>query len=263
MTRKKISGGHTNHERWLVSYADFITLLFAFFVVLYASSQQDKHKMAQMASAIEGAFKKMGVFSGSPSPPSPIVPAVESEHHQMGSAQTATQNIEKLQDDLEDALKSQIQRKEVRIRKSPEGLVISLSEMEFFPSGSAVMNAEAVPAFATIAKPLVEQQFSVRVEGHTDNIPIHDEQFKSNWELSTARATEVIRLLIDGYSCAPERLSAAGYGEFHPIASNETEEGRSQNRRVDLVVLAGTDEKSGRQSQQPQGQSQIPRAQEP
>jgi len=123
------------------------------------------------------------------------------------------------------------------MRREPDGLVISLREVGFFESGSAQMKAASEPAFDRIATLLRERNCRVRIEGHTDNVPIHNAQFSSNWELSTSRATEIVRVLIvrDGYS--PGGLSAAGYAEFHPIASNASAEGRSMNRRVDIVVL--------------------------
>jgi chemotaxis protein MotB len=250
--------GHVNHERWLVSYADFVTLLFAFFVVLYASAQVDKHKMARLALAIEGAFSQLGVFQGSaPGAPLDPQPAASGtgEKKQIGSptlvepvranvpvnaTSTGASNADlaALKRELESALSAEFKRHEIVLRPGPEGLVISLSELGFFDSGSAQMRPDAQAAFARLAKLLVDHQFDLRVEGHTDNVPIHTPQFRSNWELSTARAVEVIKMLITSYGCPATRLSAAGYGEFHPIADNSTVAGRQQNRRVDLVVLA-------------------------
>ena len=116
--------------------------------------------------------------------------------------------------------------------------MISLREMGFFDSGSATMKSGAEGAFARVAQILQEHGSPVRIEGHTDPVPIHNSQFASNWELSTARATELVKTLIEKYGIAPDRLSAAGYAEFHPVASNESPKSRQLNRRVDLVVLA-------------------------
>jgi chemotaxis protein MotB len=121
-----------------------------------------------------------------------------------------------------------------------DGLVISLSEAGFFASGSATPKAEALPTLRQIATSLGKAPYDVRIEGHTDNVPIHDTEFDSNWELSTARATRIARLFLELDAIPPERLSAAGYGEFHPVASNDTAEGRALNRRVDLVVIPRT-----------------------
>jgi chemotaxis protein MotB len=252
MNRRKRRTAHTNHERWLVSYADFITLLFAFFVVLYSSAQVDKRKIGQLATAIQVAFQEMGVFSN----PSQGVPAQSRSRDtteeiekavrvaESGSIQSPretdagrSEDIVRLRQDLEAALGPELLRKEVALRSSADGLVISLREIGFFESGSADVRAESLPAFSRIAALLATHRCRIRIEGHTDNIPIHNHNFRDNWELSTARAVELVRLLITRYGFAAERLSAAGYAEFHPVASNESIETRAQNRRVDIVVI--------------------------
>ena len=116
--------------------------------------------------------------------------------------------------------------------------MISLREFGFFASGSATLKTSALPALDRIASILSLRTCSLRIEGHTDNVPIHTTQMASNWELSTARSTELVRLLIGRYGFPPERLSAAGYAEYHPIASNLTPEGQAQNRRVDIVIIS-------------------------
>jgi chemotaxis protein MotB len=143
-----------------------------------------------------------------------------------------------LQDELRQALHNEIALHEVAMRRDTEGLIVSLREFGFFGSGSAAIKPESLPALDRIASILSIRTCRLRIEGHTDNVPIHNAQMASNWELSTARATEVIRFLIIGHRFAPERLSAAGYAEFHPVASNVTPQGRAQNRRVDIVVLS-------------------------
>jgi len=238
MRRRRRPAAHVNHERWLVSYADFITLLFAFFVVLYATAQVDKKKMSRLASAIHVAFDELGAFRGSrdgtgqvsPSPseaPLPVPPPKPSEDRDLSS----------LRRDLEKALAAEIARKEVIVRVVPEGLVISLREVGFFDSGSAGIQQRSQPALNRMADLLGQGKYHIRIEGHTDNVPIHNSQFASNWELSTARSTEMVRLLITEHQFPPEALSAAGYAEYHPIASNDTLEGRAMNRRVDVVIL--------------------------
>jgi chemotaxis protein MotB len=119
----------------------------------------------------------------------------------------------------------------------PDGLVISLREVGFFDSGSADIKANSLTAFTRMANLLAQNEYRIRIEGHTDNVPIHNQRFADNWELSTARATEMIRLLITKYNFPAERLSAAGYAEFHPVADNRTDTGRAQNRRLDIVIL--------------------------
>jgi chemotaxis protein MotB len=259
MSRRKRHSSHANHERWLVSYADFITLLFAFFVVLYASSQVDKRKVGRLALAIQVAFQEMGVFQASNTEvpmdvtdpmPFSTVQAVENNQRTAtlaqvvsrpdGSLGTGVENgdLAQLQAELEKTLTAEIKRKEIALRREPDGLVISLREVGFFESGSARMkSASPHLAFDRIANMLRPRDYRLRSEGHTDNAPIHTAQFPSNWELSTSRATEIVRLLIvrDGFS--PDRLSAAGFAEYHPVATNLTAEGRGTNRRVDIVIL--------------------------
>ncbi len=257
MSRRKKKHEHVNHERWLVSYADFITLLFAFFVVMYSSAQVDNKKVAQVSAAIEGAFQELGVFtgtgsgsggrqaSGAPaSQPTPQqLPQLELLSGSLGRTGVAAgaPDVNKLRHDLEEALGEEIKKHEIQMRVTPEGLVVSLSEVGFFASGDATLLPDGQATLTRIAGVLNEKGFQLRVEGHTDNQPIHTSRFNSNWELSTARATEVVSLLIEQHGFDPHQISAAGYSEYRPIASNDTQEGRKANRRVDLVVVAHTD----------------------
>ncbi len=250
MARKK-QGEHVSHERWLVSYADFITLLFAFFVVLYSTAQGDQRKAAQLAAAIQDAFQQLGVLPASTNssgqsvspgstqlmPKTPPNQVLETAAAQAQDGDDPVVDIERLRRELERELTKEIDRNEISLRMEPDGLVISLREVGFFDSGSPRLKQRSLAAFEKVAHVLAERRNLIRIEGHTDNIPIHTQEFASNWELSTARATEVIRMLLVEYRFPPVRLSAAGYGEYHPIASNETEAGRQVNRRVDIVVL--------------------------
>jgi chemotaxis protein MotB len=261
MSRRKKATERANHERWLVSYADFITLLFAFFVVLFSSSQVDKRKVGKIAMAIQDAFQQMGIFqtanSRDPIATADPVPAANVQLIQNGKGNSGRggldlpvermrdslapqQDLGALQQQLTGALRPELERHEVVLKLQREGLVISLREMGFFDSGSAEVRASSKAAVQRIARVLLAQASNIRIEGHTDDVPIHNAQFNSNWELSTARATEMIRLFLTEYNFPPTRLSAAGYAEYHPVASNRTPEGRAQNRRVDIVVLGST-----------------------
>jgi chemotaxis protein MotB len=224
-----------NHERWLVSYADFMTLLFAFFVVLYSSSQVDNAKMAKLSSAITAGFQQLGVGSG-PGAATIVIPGTTPapSAHLAQLPVTAEAIRQKLEVDLAEELK----RHTLSLRETPEGIVLSLRDVGFFDSGAATLRASSMDSFDRIGVALAAVGSSLRIEGHTDNIPIHTPQFQSNWELSTARATEIIRLFITREGIGPERLSAAGYAEFHPIADNSSEDGRRLNRRVDIVIIA-------------------------
>jgi chemotaxis protein MotB len=250
---------HVNHERWLVSYADFITLLFAFFVVLYSSSQVDKRKAGHLALAIQVAFQELGVFQASSTKvpvkdddamPFEKVQIVENINKQTDlkrivdpmkgalSSASQSQSLQEAQDAIQNALDPEIQRHEVAMSMQREGLVVSLREMGFFESGSATIRPSSLDAISRLAQVLKQRPENLRLEGHTDNVPIHTPRFATIWELSTSRATELIQLLITKYGLPPSHLSAAGYAEFHTVASNSTPEGRAQNRRLDVVILA-------------------------
>jgi chemotaxis protein MotB len=259
MARKKKHPEHVNHERWLISYADFITLLFAFFVVLYSSSQVDKRKVGKLAMAIQVAFQQMGAFPTS----NTKLPLSDSEAMPFQDAQlienvSRSQDLQRfvqpqdgtasgsvvpgqirgIQQAIEKALAPEILRHVVEIKQQREGLVISLREMGFFESGSATMQRSSVDAVDRLVGVLRDRTEMLRIEGHTDNVPIHTAQFHSNWELSTARAMELLRIFIMDYKLAPERLTVSGYGEYHPVDTNTTAEGRGHNRRVDIVILS-------------------------
>jgi len=226
--------------------------------VNYSTSQVDKKKVGHLALAIQVAFQELGVFPASNTAvpleakdamPFSTVQAVETSQRvaTMGrivmpstgsfSGRAENSDLTSLQKELQHALASEISRKEVALRAVPDGLVISLREIGFFESASADIKSSSQPAFRRIVSLLAERDYRIRIEGHTDNVPIHNSPFNSNWELSTARATQLVRLMMVKYEFAPERLSAAGYAAYHPVASNETAEGRAQNRRIDLVIL--------------------------
>ncbi len=256
--RKRKPSPRPSHDRWLISYADFITLLFAFFVVLYASSQVDKRRAGRLAQAITVAFQELGVFQTSNTKiplndddaiPFEKVQVVENVNHQEDLKKIVNpmtgklsnldnQSFPEVEQSIESALQPEIRRHEVSVSMRQDGLVVSLEEIGFFDSGTATIRPGSLDAIARLAAVLKQRPENLRVEGHTDNVPIHNARFASNWELSTYRATEITRLMITQYGLSADQLSAAGYAEFHPIATNDTEAGRAQNRRVDVVVLA-------------------------
>ena len=225
----------------------------------YASSQVDQRKVGKLALAIQVAFQDLGVFPASTTKipldmnePMPFSTAqaiqnvkrsselgriAPSTEDSLASASEET-DLATLQNELSQALHNEMALHEVAMHRETDGLVVSLREFGFFDSGSAAIKPDSLPALDRIASILSIRTCRLRIEGHTDNVPIHTAQMASNWELSTARATEVIRVLIIGHRFAPERLSAAGYAEFHPAASNLTAPGRAQNRRVDIVILS-------------------------
>jgi chemotaxis protein MotB len=240
-----------SHDRWLVSYADFITLLFAFFVVLYAFARSDQKKQVQVTASIDTAFRSLGLFPDAARLPSAGAVAADGTEKAeipmnivMGedvlSPAQVKSDLERLHRELAQTLSNQVATHTVSIHMGRDGLVISLREAGFFASGSATPMPATLGTINEIAALLGRTPYDLRVEGHTDNIPIHTAEFDSNWELSTARATRIARIFLDAKAMPPERISAAGYAEFHPVASNDTEAGRAENRRVDLVVLPRT-----------------------
>jgi chemotaxis protein MotB len=249
--RTRVPRSRVTHDRWLVSYADFITLLFAFFVVLFASAKADEKKQMQVSQAIDAAFKSLGIFPSSTRQPAKNSSDLSGMEHSampmnivMGedvlSPARVKDDLETLRRDLEQRLSNQVAQHTVSIQMGRDGLVISLREAGFFDSGSATPRPDTLATLRQIATSLGRTPYDLRIEGHTDNIPIHTAEFDSNWELSSARATHIARLFLDIHAISPDRISAAGYAEFHPVASNATAEGRGNNRRVDLVVLPRT-----------------------
>ena len=239
---------HVSQERWLVSYADFITLLFAFFVVLYASSQADNKKQTMVSASIESAFRALGLFADAKRRPglassagqgteAPAMPMNIVMGEDVLAPAKVKEDLERIRQDLEQTLSNQVAQHTVSIQMGRDGLVISLREAGFFNSGSATPKPETLATLRQIAASLGRTPYDLRIEGHTDNIPIHNDEFDSNWELSAARATHIARIFLDMKAMPAERISAAGYAEFHPVASNDTVDGRAENRRVDLVVL--------------------------
>jgi chemotaxis protein MotB len=242
---------HVSQDRWLVSYADFITLLFAFFVVLYAFAKADQKKQVEVAVAIDTAFRSLGIFPDATRRPAsdasiaagtdkPAIPMNIVMGEDVLSPAKVKDDLEHIQRELQQTLSNQVAAHTVSIQMGRDGLVISLREAGFFNSGSAIPKPETLGTLRQVAASLGRTPYDLRIEGHTDNIPIHTAEFDSNWELSSARATRIAHLFLDLKSITPERISAAGYAEFHPVASNSTAEGRAENRRVDLVVLPRT-----------------------
>jgi chemotaxis protein MotB len=233
MARKKKPPEHVNHERWLVSYADFITLLFAFFVVMFAVSQVDSKRVGRFTEAFSKALGEdmfpdhgRGFMPASdlPAPPPPTEGATKLP----GELADLEKSLKGMAAD-DDALKG------LQVIERRNELVLRLSDSIFFESGDDSLRPPAVLILHILAPELAKRSVDVRVEGHTDDRPIHTVRFRSNWDLSTGRATAVL-VKLASESIEPSRLSAAGYGEFRPIAPNASEEGRKQNRRVDLVL---------------------------
>ncbi len=253
MVRKKKQEERVSHERWLVSYADFITLLFAFFTTMYAISTVDAQKMGKMVMSMRASFDsglfspgsdRMSLIQGSGDARSPLRQELVQNLHISNNAAGGLTNskggdtLGRLKKNMESLVAAEVRKGRVRLHMDGRGLVISLGEGGFFDSGSDAIKPEGLALLDTIASGIATTDNQIRVEGHTDNVPIRNSKFPSNWELSTARATAVVSHLIVKFHSEPDRLSAAGYAEYRPAADNRTAEGRARNRRVDIVVLS-------------------------
>jgi chemotaxis protein MotB len=245
---------HENHERWLVSYADFVTLLFAFFVVMFAATQKNEAKLmsasirealehGQLSAVIATALgrgrheaEKTPVDPDSKMTHAPPPPHVESAKQPADLAESLAK--------LEQGLSAELKSGKVQVRLDARGLTISLREAAFFGSGDAKVAAASLPTLEKIAAVVRDLPNSMRLEGHTDSKPIHNFRFSGNWELSTARAIAMLELLRDRFEIPTGRMAVAGYAENVPADTNETEEGRAHNRRVDLVILSAEGMKS-------------------
>jgi len=230
-----------NHERWLVSYADFITLMFAFFVVMFAASEVDKKKLARFAEAYSAYVGGRAPLS----PPSDeAAPPGMSENGLLGEAGASrldltARELGGLQSRIEELLRELIEDDKIKVKLEGRGLILSLREAALFPPGTADFrdgSADILDKVARVVAAAGDRQ--IRLEGHTDDRPIRTSKFPSNWELSSARAIGVLRILADHHGLDENSISVAGYGEFRPVESNQTEEGRAANRRVDVVILA-------------------------
>mgnify|MGYP005750061071 CR=1 FL=1 len=281
MARKAKHEEHENHERWLVSYADFITLLFAFFVVMYSISSVNEGKYRVLSDSLTAAFraaphsmtpvqigdqKPAHAQGDAPVPGSPSlialpVPTISAptlpepapaqrdvQDDKDKAAEAAKENraspevpvMDAIADQIIEAMDGLIRDDLISVRRDTRWLEVEIKSSILFPSGSAQLAQAAYPMIAELARILAAFPNPIHVEGFTDNVPISTVQFPSNWELSAARAASVVHLFTN-YGVAPERMAAIGYGEYKPSADNATPEGRAQNRRVVLVIMAGED----------------------
>ena len=212
-------------------------MLFALFVVLFAFSWQSKKGIGTVSEAIHSGFDIL-----SSKPPDPVAKASQvSDQHVLSAPPTAEPtpfNTDKLTKQLQGVLGDSISKHEIVMRQTSDGLVISLRELGFFNSGEAKLLPGALDKLRATAEVLMAQGLELRVEGHSDDQPIHTASFQSNWELSSGRAMSVLNLLVDQAGFPAAKISVAGYGSHRPVADNGTAEGRRMNRRVDLVVIA-------------------------
>jgi chemotaxis protein MotB len=244
MAKKHKHEEHENHERWVVSYADFMTLLFALFVVLYASSQVDTNKLVETSESMrwalnfkgEGGINKLSIFKGPPTEggctsnmgKNPVTSPVQK------------QMVEAMRRKIEKQLKSFLLKNEKSPSLSLElesgRLHIRLAAARFFDAGGASLRPEALPIIDAIAEELAESGFQLRVEGHTDDEPVTSSRYRNNWDLSAARAATVVTYLEAAHAVDPNRMTVAGLGSTHPLVSNDTPEHKEVNRRIEIVL---------------------------
>jgi chemotaxis protein MotB len=245
--RDRDHGDHENHERWVISYADFITLLFAFFVVMYAGSSINERKAQAVSGAIGSAFGRLPVITEIPResivPELPLLPRTMPYRSRVNenAARREREQMSSMARDLLTALNPLAERGMVRVTQGQRGITVEINASMLFASGEAKLSPQAVNALFAVAAVLRKDGHAIQVEGHTDNAPISNALYASNWELSAVRAGSVVRLFVDS-GIAPQRLVAIGHGDTRPIASNDTPEGRMRNRRVQLLVMSNLPE---------------------
>ncbi|KSK76067.1 flagellar motor protein MotD [Pseudomonas aeruginosa] len=237
--RRRHQEEHENHERWLVSYADFITLLFAFFVVMYSISSINEGKYKILSETLTGVFNQPD-RSLKPIPigderPRTTEPERTSVEEQPSDNAASADSLERIADSVRDAFGDLIASDQLSVRGNELWIEITLNSSLLFPSGDALPNDAAFDIVEKVAKILAPYKNPIHVEGFTDDVPIHSPRYPTNWELSAARAASIVRLLgNDGVE--PSRMAAVGYGEFQPVADNASAEGWAKNRRVVLVI---------------------------
>lgn len=235
MARKRLPEEPEQTERWLISYADFITLLFAFFVVMYAISSVNEGKYRVFSDSLGSAFGGSGKQASVGEPQLIQLPDII-QRRRLEAQRRELERLTRISADLVQALGPLVKSGKVRITQTGQGISIEIDTSVLFEEGDAALQLDALEPLRQVAAVLKDDRHAVQVEGHTDTTPIATPRFASNWELSAVRAGSVVRLLADA-GIAPSRLTVLGYGDTRPVASNDTAEGRARNRRVAITIL--------------------------
>ena len=237
MARRKYDEHTENHERWLISYADFITLLFAFFVVMYAISVVNEGKYKVFSVAVGDAFgvKEKVSGTGDIQPMFPLPNALQKRRNE--ALVRERQSLTRLAQDLTSTLAPLVREGKVRVTQNSKGVSVEINASVLFDPGEALLTPESRQALRALAIQLKDDPHAIQVEGHTDVTPIRNVLFPSNWELSSVRASSVVRLFIEA-GVAPERLTAIGHASNMPVAPNDTPDGKARNRRVAVTILS-------------------------
>ena len=234
--KRKGKAEKENSERWLLTYSDLITLLMIFFVIMFAMSEVDSQKFAAIAGSLNVALGgSQHILNGAgPSPVQGIPVSLIASEQQ---AQKETEKLKELQKQIESLIETNNLSGQISVSIEERGLVLSFFDPVLFPLGSAQLTLNAKDITQKVGQILLQSDNYIRIEGHTDDIPINTAMYPSNWELSAARATSVVQELIKSIAFPPERLAATGYGQYRPRVSNDSMEHKKMNRRVDIVVV--------------------------
>jgi chemotaxis protein MotB len=232
--RRKVNHTHANHERWVISYADFITLLFAFFVVMFATANADTGKARAVSEAVKAALSQ----SKEAKVVQMVKEAADEDKAAAGKPADVKKELAPVAKLLHQELHSEIAKGQIELKMESRGLVISFRQAALFDSGADVVKLSALDSISKVSQAVLSVPNQVRLEGHTDNQPIHNERFNNNWELSSARSIAMLQMMTTRFKIPVQRLAVAGYADVEPVASNETEDGRARNRRVDVVILS-------------------------
>jgi chemotaxis protein MotB len=246
MARKRYDESPSdNHERWLISYADFITLLFAFFVVMYAISIVNEGKYKVLSDALGDAFGGRGAATQVNSQVEPVLPLSHIVNRKRNeAARRERERMAVLARDLSATLLPLVKSGQVRVTQNARGIGVEINASVLFDQGQAALHLDAREVLQSVGGLLKDDSHRIEVEGHTDNVPIGSQQYPSNWELSAARASSVVRLFIDSGVVEP-RLSAIGFAATRPVAPNSDPAGQNRNRRVAVMILAALPETGG------------------
>ena len=232
MKKRKNEDERENLERWLVTYADLITLLLAFFIMMYTFSKQDAQKHQEVAQHLKAIFK-----GGSSIVKEGGAIGQKMVNASPGSAGAGREIEAELENQIAAMADANDEGQKISVFRDERGIVIRIMDRAFFDEGRAELKEAAKSALRKIVPILEKSNNHVSIEGHTDDVPINTAEFKSNWELSTRRATEVVRHLIEKYGFQPSRISASGYAEYRPVAANDTQQNRALNRRIEIILL--------------------------
>jgi chemotaxis protein MotB len=237
VSRKKNTDEHENLERWLITYSDLITLLLAFFIMMYTFSKQDAQKYQEVSEQLKAIFSGRSVLSGGSG--SSTTPGLSNV---VGTTALSAEEIAReLENEVRAMAASTDPKQKISVFRDERGIVIRIMDKAFFDEGKAELKETAKRALEKIVPIMVNSSRPIRIEGHTDDVPIRTSEFRSNWELSVRRATEVVRYLIETHNFPPQKISASGYAEYQPVAPNNTPENRASNRRIEIILVQAAD----------------------